>query len=118
GLVPRRAAQHQASRTPDRRLLSSLRHIRKDVLRRINKGETREEATLHYFRGIWGALPKIKPDGWPTILELRDWYVQQAYYYLRKESAVARHVGLDIRTVNSILRKDEVWRDGSNGDGA
>jgi hypothetical protein len=40
------------------------------------------------------------------MVGLRDWYVQQAYCYLGKESAVAGRLGLDIRTVNSILRKE------------
>jgi hypothetical protein len=35
-----------------------------------------------------------------------DWYVQQAYCSLGKESVVARRLGLDIRTVNSILHKE------------
>ncbi len=85
--------------------------LREDVLGHINAGETRDEMMRHYFRGVWGALPQIKPEGWPTIVELRDWYVQQVFYYMGRESAVARHVGLDVRTVNAILRKDEVWQE-------
>src|SRR5262249_52592563 len=85
--------------------------LREDVLSHINAGETRDEMMRHYFRGVWGALPQIKPEGWPTIVELRDWYVQQVFYYMGRESAVARHVGLDVRTVNAILRKDESWRE-------
>lgn len=85
--------------------------LREDVLSHINAGETRDEMMRHYFRGVWGALPQIKPEGWPTVVELRDWYVQQVFYYMGRESAVARHVGLDVRTVNAILRKDEAWRE-------
>lgn len=38
--------------------------------------------------------------------ELRNWYVVQAYCCFGKESTVARHLGLDVRTVSAILRKE------------
>lgn len=44
---------------------------------------------------------------WPTLQELREWYVIKAFHYYGRESKVARAVGMDYRTVNAILLEHE-----------
>jgi two-component system, NtrC family, response regulator AtoC len=44
---------------------------------------------------------------WPTLQELREWYVIEAFHYYGRESKVARALGMDYRTVNAILGEHE-----------
>jgi DNA-binding NtrC family response regulator len=44
---------------------------------------------------------------WPTAQEHRDSYVVAAYAYFQSEAQVAKALGMDYRTVNAILRKEE-----------
>jgi transcriptional regulator with GAF, ATPase, and Fis domain len=81
--------------------------FREDVLQHIKTAETGGDTGPESLFEVWDSIQMMKPGEWLTIAELRDWYVQQAFYYMGKESAVARRLGLDIRTVNSILRKEE-----------
>jgi hypothetical protein len=55
---------------------------------------------------LWQTIGATQRGEWPTISQLRNWYVRHAYCILGKESAVARRLGLDVRTVNSILQKE------------
>src|SRR5262249_16630595 len=80
--------------------------FREDVLRHIKIEEAGDDTVRKSLSAFWDSIHSIKQGDWPTMVELRDWYVQQAYCYLGKESAVARRLGLDVRTVNAILRKE------------
>jgi two-component system NtrC family response regulator len=80
--------------------------FREDVLRHIKIEEDRDDTARKSLFAFWDTIHSFKRGDWPTMVELRDWYVQQAYCYLGKESAVARRLGLDVRTVNAILRKE------------
>jgi transcriptional regulator with GAF, ATPase, and Fis domain len=84
---------------------SSGRFIfREDVLRHVQLEDLPEK------KGnlpLWSAMNAFKREGWPTMREVRNWYVGEAYLFFRKESVVARNLGLDVRTVQAIL-KDEI----------
>lgn len=79
--------------------------FREDMLLHIKIEEADDNTSWKSLPALWDSIQRVKRGEWPTRVELRDWYVQQAYCYLGKESAVARRLGLDIRTVNSTLRK-------------
>jgi transcriptional regulator with GAF, ATPase, and Fis domain len=79
--------------------------FRKNVLRRIKLEDASDDTAWKSLPALWDSIHAINRSEWPTMTEAPDWYVQQAYCYLGKEPAVARRLGLDIRTVNSILRK-------------
>jgi DNA-binding NtrC family response regulator len=79
--------------------------FREDVLLHIKLDESSDDTSWKSMPALWDSIHAINRGEWPTMAEVRDWYVQQAYCYLGKESAVARQLGLDIRTVNSILSK-------------
>ena len=81
--------------------------FREDVARHIQTEKTREEFTREVLLALWSTVPKVKPGEWPTINQLRNWYVQHAYHILGKPSAVAKRLGLDVRTVSTILQKEE-----------
>ena len=81
--------------------------FREDVARHIQTEKTREEFTKEVLLALWSTVPKVKPGEWPTINQLRNWYVQHAYHILGKQSAVAKRLGLDVRTVSTILQKEE-----------
>lgn len=76
--------------------------FREDVLRHINIARPQQEKTNLPF---WSALNSLRHDEWPTIRELRNWYVKQAFLYFGQESVVARHLGMDARTVSAILEE-------------
>lgn len=77
--------------------------FREDVLRHIN-------VPVHQQRKVnlpfWSAMNSLSQEKWPTMREIRNWYVIEAYLYFRKESIVARYLGLDVRTVSLILREE------------
>jgi DNA-binding NtrC family response regulator len=78
--------------------------FREDVLRHMRLEDRREK------KGnlpLWSAMNAFRREGWPTMREVRNWYVGEAFLFFRKESAVARNLGLDVRTVQAIL-KDEI----------
>jgi DNA-binding NtrC family response regulator len=75
--------------------------FREDVLRHIHvEQEEQQKANLPF----WSAMNAFANEEWPTMRELRKWYVSQAYLFFRKELAVARKLGIDVRTVSTILR--------------
>ncbi|MEP7338473.1 MAG: sigma-54 dependent transcriptional regulator [Acidobacteriota bacterium] len=74
-----------------------------DVLRHIHvEQEEQRKANLPF----WSAMKAFESEEWPTVREFRRWYVAQAYLFFRKELVVARKLGIDVRTVNTILRGD------------
>jgi transcriptional regulator with AAA-type ATPase domain len=77
-----------------------------DVLPHIKLDESSDDTSWKSLPALWDSIHGINRGELPTMVELRNWYVQQAYCYLGKESAVARRLGLGIRTVSSILRKE------------
>jgi transcriptional regulator with GAF, ATPase, and Fis domain len=79
--------------------------FREDVLLHIKLEDAGDDTAWKSLPALWDSIHAINRGEWPTMDELRDWYVRQAYCYLGKVSVVARRLGLDIRTVNSILRK-------------
>jgi len=75
--------------------------FREDVQRHIHiEQEEQRKANLPF----WSAMKAFENEEWPTMRELRKWYVAQAYLFFRKELAVARKLGIDVRTVSTILR--------------
>jgi transcriptional regulator with GAF, ATPase, and Fis domain len=74
--------------------------FREDVLRHITVPNTQQRKINLPF---WSAMNAFGREEWPTIRELRNWYVVQAYLYFGKESVVASYLGLDVRTVSTIL---------------
>jgi len=54
---------------------------------------------------FWREMSELREGRWPTALEVRNWYVLQAYSYWGRESAVARHLGMDQRTVRTIIEE-------------
>lgn len=75
--------------------------FREDVLRHIHiEQEEQRKANLPF----WSAMKAFENEEWLTMRELRKWYVAQAYLFFRKELAVARKLGIDVRTVSTILR--------------
>lgn len=80
--------------------------FREDVLRHIQTEKGREEIAQEILLALWQTIGATQRGEWPTINQLRNWYVRHAYCILGKESAVARRLGLDVRTVNSILQKE------------
>jgi len=90
--------------------------FREDVARHIQMEKTREEFEREVLLALWSTVPRVKPGEWPTINQLRNWYVQNAYQILGKQSVVAKQLGLDVRTVNTILQKEESMADASEQD--
>jgi transcriptional regulator with GAF, ATPase, and Fis domain len=90
--------------------------FREDVARHIQMEKTREEFEREVLLALWRTVPRVKPGEWPTINQLRNWYVQNAYQILGKQSVVAKQLGLDVRTVNTILQKEESMVDASEQD--
>jgi DNA-binding NtrC family response regulator len=43
---------------------------------------------------------------WPTVSEMRRRYVAEAFRYFGRESAVARALGIDYRTVSALIKQD------------
>ncbi|MGE0128940.1 MAG: sigma 54-interacting transcriptional regulator [Blastocatellales bacterium] len=77
--------------------------FREDVLRHIHiEQEEQRKANLPF----WSAMKAFEKEEWPTIREFRKWYVSQAYLFFGKELVVARKLGIDVRTVSTILRGD------------
>jgi two-component system, NtrC family, response regulator HydG len=74
--------------------------FREDVLRHINVSSPQQQKVSLPF---WSAMNSLRRDEWPTIRDLRNWYVTQAFLYFGQESVVARHLGIDARTVSTIL---------------
>ncbi|HMX25084.1 MAG TPA: sigma-54 dependent transcriptional regulator [Blastocatellia bacterium] len=85
--------------------------FREDVLRHINVSQAEHK---NFNLPFWSAMNGLRRGEWPTINEIRNWYVTQAYLYFGKESVVARHLGMDARTVTAILEEvavsDEMLR--------
>jgi DNA-binding NtrC family response regulator len=78
--------------------------FREDVLRHIHlEDQSQKKGNLP----LWSAMNAFRREGWPTMREVRNWYVGEAFLFFRKESVVARNLGLDVRTVQAIL-KDEI----------
>ena len=76
--------------------------FREDVLRHINVANRQERKVNLPF---WSAMNSLRRDEWPSIRDLRNWYVTQAYLYFGQESVVARYLGMDARTVSTILEE-------------
>ena len=76
--------------------------FREDVLRHINVANPQQRKVNLPF---WSAMNSLRRDEWPSIRDLRNWYVTQAYLYFGQESVVARYLGMDARTVNTILEE-------------
>ncbi|HWQ35660.1 MAG TPA: sigma-54 dependent transcriptional regulator [Blastocatellia bacterium] len=76
--------------------------FREDVLRHINVANPQQRKANLPF---WSAMSSLRRDEWPTIRDLRNWYVTQAYLYFGQESVVARYLGMDARTVSTILEE-------------
>jgi DNA-binding NtrC family response regulator len=75
--------------------------FREDVLRHIHlEQEERPRVSLPF----WSAMQRAAYADWPSVREVRNWYVEQAFNYFRKELVVARKLGVDVRTVNAIIR--------------
>ncbi|MFN7949907.1 MAG: hypothetical protein U0Z53_31450 [Blastocatellia bacterium] len=74
--------------------------FREDVLRCIHLSQSEPKKLSLPF---WSAMNGLRRGEWPTIQDMRNWYVTQAYLYSGKESVVARHLGMDVRTVSAIL---------------
>jgi len=53
---------------------------------------------------VFNSLP---PECWPTVQELKNQYVIEAYLYFGREARVARALGIDYRTVSAIIRKED-----------
>lgn len=77
--------------------------FREDVLRHINLSNPQQKTVNLPF---WSALNGLTRDDWPTIREVRNWYVTQAFLYFGQESVVARKLGMDARTVTTILEEE------------
>ena len=76
--------------------------FREDVLRHINVANPQHRKVNLPF---WSAMNSLRRDEWPSIRDLRNWYVTQAYLYFGQESVVARYLGMDARTVSTILEE-------------
>lgn len=76
--------------------------FREDVLRHINVANPHQQKVNLPF---WSAMNSLRRDEWPSIRDLRNWYVTQAYLYFGQESVVARYLGMDARTVSTILEE-------------
>ena len=76
--------------------------FREDVLRHINVSSPQQQKVNLPF---WSAMNSLRRDEWPSIRDLRNWYVTQAYLYFGQESVVARYLGMDARTVSTILEE-------------
>jgi len=76
--------------------------FREDVLRHINVANPQQRKVNLPF---WSAMNSLRRDEWPSIRDLRNWYVTQAYLYFGQESVVARYLGMDARTVSTILEE-------------
>lgn len=76
--------------------------FREDVLRHINVSSPQQQKVNLPF---WSAMNSLRHDEWPTIRDLRNWYVTQAFLYFGQESVVARYLGMDARTVGTILEE-------------
>jgi len=55
-----------------------------------------ERSPMPTMLSVFNALP---PECWPTVQELEDQYVLEAYLYFGSEAQVARALGIDRRTV-------------------
>jgi transcriptional regulator with GAF, ATPase, and Fis domain len=78
--------------------------FREDIMRHVQV-EDRQQKKVNL--PLWSAMNAFSREGWPTMREVRNWYVGEAFLFFRKESVVARYLGLDVRTVQAIL-KDEI----------
>lgn len=56
---------------------------------------------------ILSALLRTFPDRWPTVQELRNQYILEAYLCLGGESRVARRLGIDYRSVAAVLKQED-----------
>lgn len=52
--------------------------FREDVLRHINVSSPQQQKVNLPF---WSAMNSLRRDEWPTIRDLRNWYVTQAFLY-------------------------------------
>lgn len=82
------------------------RHIYPDDVRQVipSLAAPRDHASDLSTSSVMHALACGK---WPTAQEHRDSYVVAAYAYFQSEAQVAKALGMDYRTVNAILRKEE-----------
>jgi DNA-binding NtrC family response regulator len=54
---------------------------------------------------LWGLLHRVPSEDWPTAQELRERYVIEAWRRWGRAAKVARVLGMDYRTVLTILRQ-------------
>jgi transcriptional regulator with PAS, ATPase and Fis domain len=80
--------------------------FREDVLRCIQKEESAEEIADKFLLALWQVSKQYEQSKWPTVAEIRNLYVQKAFSLLGKESAVAKRLGIDVRTVSAILEAE------------
>gem|GEM_PF-1092290 len=78
--------------------------FREDVLRHIHVTQDQQRKINLQ---LWSVMNTFKSGDWPTMREIRDWFIFQTYLYFGKESAVARHLGLDVRTVSAIVEAEK-----------
>jgi two-component system, NtrC family, response regulator HydG len=84
--------------------------MREDVSRHIPTPEVRGgEISLPF----WREMSALRDGEWPTVQEVRNWYVLQAWSCWGRESVVARNLGIDPRTVRAIVGQSG-WQDGSS----
>jgi DNA-binding NtrC family response regulator len=91
-----------------RLLLFSSRFVfREDVGQHIPIDRSPDEMSRKTLHAFWSASRRIRRGEWPTISELRNWYVHQVFGVLGKQSAVAKALGIDVRTVAGILQQED-----------
>ena len=78
--------------------------FREDVLRHL---QVTQDQQRKINLSLWSAMNTFKSEDWPTMREIRDWFIFQTYLYFGKESVVARQLGLDIRTVSAIVEAEK-----------
>ncbi len=71
-----------------------------DVARHIRVDQD-EQPKAHL--PFWSAMRANEKEEWWTVGEFRKWYIKQAYLFYKKELLVAKKLGLDVRTVKTIL---------------
>jgi transcriptional regulator with GAF, ATPase, and Fis domain len=83
--------------------------FREDIPRHI-RADQEEPPKAHL--PFWSAMKAYENEEWWSASDLRKWYVTQAYLFYKKELMVAKKLGLDVRTVKTIL-----WGDAAEAEG-